>query len=38
MTDKYCEYQTKQMKAALESVVGDIVPFGKSENRDMKGI
>ena len=34
MTDRYCEYQTKQMKVALESVVGDVVPFGKLGTRD----
>jgi len=29
MTDRHCDYQTKQMRVALESVVGEVVPFGK---------
>ena len=38
MTDRYCDYQTQQMRVALESVVGDVVLFAKLETRDMKGI
>lgn len=37
MTDRYCEYQTQQMKVALESVVREVVPFGVVEDRDMRG-
>lgn len=37
MTDRYCEYQTKQIKVALETVLGEIVPFGGLEATDMKG-
>jgi hypothetical protein len=36
MTDRYCEYQTKQMKVALESIVRDVVPFGKLGTGDNK--
>jgi hypothetical protein len=36
MTDRYCEYPTKQMKVALESVVGKVLPFGKSETIGMQ--
>jgi hypothetical protein len=34
-TDPYCEYQTKQMKAALEGVVGKVVQFHSLEVIDM---
>jgi integrase len=36
MTDRYCDYQTKQMKVALESVVSEVVPFGKLGTGDNK--
>ena len=36
MTDRYCEYQTQQMKVALESVMGYVVPFGSPKNRDIQ--
>ncbi len=36
MTDRYCDYQTKQMKVALESVVSEVVPFGKLGTRDNR--
>jgi len=32
MTNRYCEYQTKQMKVALETVGGEVVPLGKLES------
>ena len=35
MTDRYCEYQTKQMRVALESVVGGIVPIN-NEAKQME--
>jgi len=38
MTDRYCEYQTNQMRVALESVISEVVPFGRSKNRDMQGM
>jgi len=33
MTDRYCEYQTQQMKVALESVVREVITLVKLENR-----
>jgi len=29
MTDRYCEYQTQQMKIALENSIAPIVPIDK---------
>ena len=37
MTDRYCEYQTNQMKVALESVVGEIVSIGELEDNEVRG-
>jgi hypothetical protein len=35
MTDRYCEYQMKQMKVALGSVVCGVVPFTVQDNRTL---
>jgi len=32
MTDRYCEYQTKQMKVVLEGAFGNLVRFKEAEN------
>ena len=34
MTDRYCDFQTKQMKVVLEGAFGDVVPFRGAETRD----
>jgi hypothetical protein len=36
MSDRYCDYQTKQMRVSLESVVSEVVPFGKLGTIDNK--
>ena len=36
MTDRYCEYQTKQMQVALESVVSEVVLFAQKKGSNAK--
>ena len=35
MTDRYCEYQTKQMKTALENVIGGVFPFSELQDSNV---
>ena len=35
MTDRYCDFQTKQMKVVLEGAFGGIIPFTGSGGQDI---
>ncbi len=36
MTDRYCEYQTQQMKVVLEGAFGNLVRFKEAKSLNMR--